>query len=294
MSKRHPKQPKKIPLYAVRTVSEIVNATFDFIKENWRQWMRLAAYVLVPVSIVQGMGVNNIFAALFNETDFPVMAVVIAVVFTLVGSAACSALMIAMFQWYDTHDDRLQSASLTAMRRMLVKYFVKCLPMWLIITLVLLPGMMLSVALSLALPFAILLYLAAMLPLWLIAPVYLLEGCSLWMAVKRAFVLGYSRWGKLVGLAFSMALAVIIMQNLTTIPWTISLVTLETLGNKSMAFGWKVFSELMFYLFTILQCLVAYLGMSFFVIAMLLHYTSVASEVEQVNIESEIENFENL
>ena len=30
----------KIQLYVARKVSEKVNATFDFVKENWRVWLR--------------------------------------------------------------------------------------------------------------------------------------------------------------------------------------------------------------------------------------------------------------
>ena len=294
MNQRNRKQTAKIPLYTRRTVSEVVNTTFDFVKENWRPWLRLSVYVMLPISIVQGMGLNSIFAALFNDTDFPVMAVVIAGVFTLIGAAACSALQIALLKWYDTHDDRLERASLTSMRPMLLSYFLKCLPIWLLIALVSLPGTAVSLAVSLLLPVAVLLFLAAMLPVWLTAPVYLLEGCSFWVAVKRAFVLGYSRWLKLVGVGFCMALAAMIMQNLTTIPWSVLLVSVQTLGDKSSAYEWKVFSELMFYVFTILQCMVAYLGMSFFVLAMSFYYANVATDVDQVNIESEIENFENL
>lgn len=294
MNQRNRKQSAKIPLYTSRTVSEVVNATFEFVKENWRPWLRLSLYVMLPISIIQGMGLNNIFAAIFNDSDFPVMAAVIAGAFTLIGAAACTALQIAMLKWYDTHDDRLERASLTNMRPMLLKYFLKSLPIWLLIAVVSLPGMAVSLAVSLLLPVAVLLFLAAMLPLWLVAPVYLLEECPFWVALKRAFVLGYSRWLKLVGVGFCMALAAMIMQNLTTIPWSVSLVFIQTLGDMSSAYEWKVFSELLFYVFTILQCMMAYMGMSFFVLAMSFYYANVATDVDQVNIESEIENFENL
>ncbi|MBQ7691073.1 MAG: hypothetical protein IJT30_07795 [Muribaculaceae bacterium] len=293
MSKRK-KRPSKIPLYAVRNVSEKVNAAFEIVKENWRPLLRLSAYVLVPISIVQGLGINNMFASTFNDTEFPVVAAIVAGVFSLIGISATTALIITLLQWYDTHDDALATASLTAMRRQLARNFFKCLLVYMVSAIILVPGLILSGVMSIVIPVLFLLFLAAMLPLILIHPIFLLEDCSFYIAFSRAFKLGYSRWGQLVGLGFTMSFAAIIMMNISTIPWTVSLFVVETLGHKSSAYGWKVFSELLFYVFTIVQCLVSYLGLAFFIVAATLHYTSVATDVEQVNIENEIENFENL
>lgn len=294
MSKHHRKRPNKIALYAVRNMSEKVSATFAIIRDNWRPMLRLTAYVMVPISIVQGLGVNNLFASLFNDTAFPVWSAVVAGVFTLMGVSAITALMITLLQWHDQHDDGMAGVTLTALRQPLAKAFVKCVPAWLLIAVVVVPGVMVTGAAFFFIPFLVLVFMAAILPLWLVSPVYVLEGCSFFTAVKRAFKLGYSAWGQLVGLAFIMWLTAFIMQNVVTIPWTVAGVSINTLGSEGSDYTWKVVMQIVFYVTTIVQCLFSYVGLGLFTIAFTLHYSSVASDTEQVNIEAEIENFENL
>lgn len=294
MNKKNRKRANKIPLYAERTVSEQVNTTFDLVRSQWRQWLRMSAYVLLPLSIVQGLGVNNILAAILYDTDFPVASGVMAGVVALVGLSLMSALMIELLRWHHTHADGLQGVTFAQLWPRLWRSALKCVPAWLLAVVIMVPGILLAMVMSLLIPVMVLLFVAAMLPLWQVPPVYLLEGVGFWTAFRRAFQLGYSRWGKLVGLNFMMLVAVLIIQSTTTIPMTVAGVAVSELGHSSSAYELKVFMQLMVYLGAVLHSVVTYVGLSLTVIANTLYYTSVGTEVEQVNIESEIENFENL
>ena len=53
----------KIALYAKRTFGEKFNATFDFIKENWKQLLKYTLYLLLPVSLIQALSLNGLMSA---------------------------------------------------------------------------------------------------------------------------------------------------------------------------------------------------------------------------------------
>ena len=286
----------RIPLYAVRTMSEKINATFDFVKENWRVWLRLSFYVLLPVSIIQGMGMNNIISSLFSNGATPYFGITVTMIFSLVGISLDTALVLVLLKWYDTHDDGLESVSFRTIWPDLRKYFWKTLLAWIVAPFLFIPGMLVSTTLSLIIPVVFLLYIAAMLPILIIPPIYIYERLSYFKSVKKAFKMGYSRWGSLIGIVFSIWITIFALQGICTIPWYVSLGLKAYLegGSPEWSYAWKVFVDLMAYVMTIVQCFTSYLGMAFVTFSTTYHYTSVATEIDAATIDSEIEDFANI
>ncbi len=55
-------QKTKIALYAKRSFGAKMNASFDFIKENWKLLLKFTVYLLLPVCLVQAIGLNGMMA----------------------------------------------------------------------------------------------------------------------------------------------------------------------------------------------------------------------------------------
>jgi len=62
---------KKINFYQKRTLGENITATFDFLKANWKPIVKLCLYVLLPLSIVQGVFMNNLTSAAVDAVMYP-------------------------------------------------------------------------------------------------------------------------------------------------------------------------------------------------------------------------------
>lgn len=45
----------KIELYKVRNFGNKFSATFDFIRENYKLWLRLCTYLLLPLCMIQAL-----------------------------------------------------------------------------------------------------------------------------------------------------------------------------------------------------------------------------------------------
>ena len=47
-------QKPKVAMYVKRSFGEKLNASFDFIKENWKLLLKFITYLLLPVSLHHG------------------------------------------------------------------------------------------------------------------------------------------------------------------------------------------------------------------------------------------------
>ena len=48
----------KIPLYKERTFGEKFSVTFAFLRQNWKLWLQLSCYLLLPLCLVQALALN--------------------------------------------------------------------------------------------------------------------------------------------------------------------------------------------------------------------------------------------
>ena len=56
-------QKARIALYAKRTFGEKMNASFDFIKENWKPLFKFTTYLLLPLCLVQALSLNSLMGS---------------------------------------------------------------------------------------------------------------------------------------------------------------------------------------------------------------------------------------
>lgn len=276
-------------LYTKRTLTENVNMVFDFVGENWRQWFKIMLYFLLPFSVVLGTTIAS-----FNkdiDTFFSESIPVIPIVLLIVGYVVVTTLVILMVKWYETHNGSLEGCDCTTMLRMMPKPALKCLGIIVLWT----PILVLSFA-SIIIPIVGLVMIFAMLPVFLLCPIMLLEPQNSFVdTTKRAFSLGYKKWGALIMIAIIMTLVGILLNNAVSFPLGI-LMAVESLFNDSTSDSmfWSLLSDVVIYILCVAECFMIFVEAGLLVMAMTYHYGSVAAEVEDIGLESEIENFSNL
>ena len=57
-------QKPKVAMYVKRSFGDKLNASFDFIKENWKILLKFTTYLLLPVSLIQALSLNGLMERL--------------------------------------------------------------------------------------------------------------------------------------------------------------------------------------------------------------------------------------
>ena len=279
-------------LYMHRTLTDNVNMVFDFVRDNWRLWLKMMIYFLLPFSVPLG----TVFAAFYNEGDiFAIesisdMTLVVYLILSVTGCAVVTAMMILLVKWHESHNCTLDECNVSAMWRMLPKASLKCLGI-IVISDILIGLSVLLIVFLIGIG-----ALLALLPVFLLCPIMLLEPeGSFSSLVHRAFSLGYKKWGALILIAGVMGVVAIIMNNAVSFPLSLFLMLrslLEESAGDTMF--WSLLMDIVFYIMCVVQSFIVFVAMGLFVLAMTYHYGSVAAEVEDIGLESDIDNFAHL
>lgn len=294
--RRVKKQYNPHPLYKSRTMTEKMNVSFDFVRENWRQWLKFSLYFLLPLSIVQGAAVDSFWDMQNDIKAFSWSVIVLNVSVFFIGLAVDTALMIMFIKWCQTHSDGLSQCSMSYLRSVMPKATLRCLMAWLVIFVITLPALLVSVLGSIVIPFFVIIVFFLLLPLLMMCPIYLLEDNATFVSsLKRSFSLGLKRWGAIILVAVVAILTIVFLENVVNIPYVVAnFVKAQIFSNTDTeSLVWKVLLEMLVYVVNVLHCFVTYLGIAMFTLVMTYHYGSLAVEVENVDLESEIDNFAN-
>ena len=147
-------------------------------------------------------------------------------------------------------------------------------------------------ALFLVIPFVII--LAVPLALW--APIYLFEDISVMESLKKTFRLGFATWGGIFLISLIMGLIAGILQGVTMMPWYIgtivkSIFAMSSGGSEATV---SVGYNFMLYLLAIVQAFGAYLAMIFSLVGLAYQYGHASEKVDNIMVESDIDNFDKL
>ena len=52
-------QKPKIAMYVKRSFGEKLNASFDFIRENWKLMLKFTTYLLLPLCLIQALSLKE-------------------------------------------------------------------------------------------------------------------------------------------------------------------------------------------------------------------------------------------
>ena len=150
--------------------------------------------------------------------------------------------------------------------------------------------------LAIIIPIAGLAAIFAVLPVFLSAPIMMLEPKdSLLNVIKRAFSLGYKKWGALILISLIMGLVGFLLNNATTFPlgMLVSLKELLVDPNTGSVF-WSFVTDIATYVLCVAGSFISFIEMGLFIHAITCHYGSVTAEVEDIDLDNDIDNFAQL
>lgn len=309
----------KIALYVKRSFGEKFNASFDFIKENWKLMLKYATYLLLPLCLVQALSLNGLMTYTIGMSGlleagsmFPDSAILsffsyygLYMLLLIIGIVLLTALVYAMIRTYNEREERLRGVTLGMLRPMLlhnVKRMFILVFFGLVLTMLasliigviaaLFPVTLFPIVIILLIPFMI----AVAVPFSLWAPIYLLEDITVMGALKKTFRLGFTTWGGIFMISLVMGIIAGILQGVTLIPWYIGTVVkyiFATSGGGTEATVSVGYSFLL-YLLAIVQVFGAYLAMIFSFVGLAYQYGHASEKVDSIMVESDINNFDKL
>ncbi len=307
-------QPKKIELYVKRAFGEKINASFDFLKENWKPLFKYITYLLLPLSLVQGVAMNKLFSVsldismLGTQGGDPltmmngafILNYVLLLLCVALGGSLLMSLVYALLQLYGMRESRLAGMTMVELKPLVLRNFGRCLlqiPFGLLVMIVWMLVLVPLVALS---PWTLLLTvplsIVCMIPLALFSPIYLLEDITIWKAFVKSFRLGFPTWGGILLIVIVMGLISGTAQGVIGLPYQVAVMvkyffTLSDMGSETtVSGGYNVF----LYLLSVLMTFGGYLTMVFSLLGLAYQYGHASERADSVSVTSDIENFDNL
>ncbi len=305
---------QKINFYQKRTFGENLTATFDFLKESWKSLFKLCLYILLPLSIVQGVFMNILYTNMMSGamagamtgnplgflTPSVIMNYVLLMIFYFIGQSVLTAIVYTVMQKY-RNDEQLETFAFADYKNAFLSFLKRSFILAFYLLAVLLGYILVVGSLGSLFPYLLLIIipgsLILLVPLSLISPAYLLgEGSGANNALKQSFRFGFSTWGSLFLLLVILAILAGIMQAITYFPWYIAVMikSVFSTGRLHSEIASNIGYDFLTYLLAAVQVFGAYLSGIFMFVGVAFHYFSVLEAKESVSVNSDIENFEQL
>ena len=272
-----------------RTITDNVNLVFDFVGENWRLWLKVMIYYLMPFSVLLGTTI----ATFYDDSDKSMssMMTTISIVLFIVGCIVVTTLQLLLVKWNESHDGTLDGCDATTLWHQSPKAFFKCMGIMVLWT----PLVALGI-IAIVIPIVGLVVTFAVLPVFFMCPIMLLEQENSFSSITgRAFSLGFKKWGKLILIAVIMVIVALLLNNTVTFPLGLfNAMELLLADSSPDSTTWSFVSDIVHYILYVAECFMIFVEIGLFVLAMTFHYGSVAAEVEDIGLDSDIENFAQL
>jgi hypothetical protein len=305
----------KIKFYRVRTFSEKLNVTFDFLRETWKPFLKFSFYLIMPVCLVQAFVTNLYMRAVFSSIDVESSGAMVSApsvminygvlmlcVFT--GSLLLSAMVYALMREYERRESRLLEITFAGFKDVLMENIGKMVTVAVsvilaVVVLMLMVGFLVWVSpwtLLLTVPLLLVGWVVVAIPLALFVPVYLFEDLPFFKALRKAFRLGFAAWGEtfLVVLLFGLLSGMINM--VTMMPWyVVTLVgELLSIGSPGDGITSSVWYQFGTYVLGIVQSYGTYVGSIVSATGIAFQYFHLREKKEGVAMRASIMNFDRL
>ncbi|WP_071147148.1 hypothetical protein [Bacteroides ihuae] len=309
-------QKTKIIFYAKRNFGEKMNASFDFIKENWKPILKYTTYLLLPLCLLQALSLNGLMSGTLNMASlqqnpgvapglasFGIMFFVsygAMLLCAMIGGVLISSLLYALVQLYNSREERLVGITMKELKAPLMHNIKRSFILILVLIPITIGAFALIAVLGSLMPFLLIFlipgFIAFMIPIMLLPSIYLFEKEGVWAAFTKTFRLGFATWGGIFAIVFVMGIIAGILQGITMTPWYVATIVkyMFTLSDPGSAVGVSPLYNLLVYLLAILQSFGTYLAMTFTLVGLAYQYAHANEVVGNVSVESDIEQFEQL
>jgi len=187
-------QKPKIAMYVKRPFGEKLNASFDFIKENWKQLFKYSTYLILPICLIQAANFSGLMGSMTDLSAMqtsggigenplaalgPSFALNYAgvIFFLCLGGLLLTSLIYAMVRLYNEREERLNGIVFGDIKPLLLRNVKRLFLMGIACGFLFLFAVILVVLLAVLTPFTLILTIpllfAFMIPLVLMSPIYL-------------------------------------------------------------------------------------------------------------------------
>ena len=136
-------QKPKVAMYVKRSFGDKLNASFDFIKENWKILLKFTTYLLLPVSLIQALSLNGLMGGAFAMTAMSKTATVpdtasllgfmsyygLYMIVFMIGSILLTSMIYALIRTYNEREERLEGITLGILKPLLFRNIKRLLVM---------------------------------------------------------------------------------------------------------------------------------------------------------------------
>ena len=305
---------KKILIYKVRNFSEKFDDTFAFVRENWKVLFKYLTYLVLPVCLVQAVGLNSYMESVFDMSSVnsgrssDVVSLLqnvgwsygIIVLTSIIGAMLQLSVVYAYISYYNGSEDQLVDVAGSTFKPMLMRNLKRsglAILFWIGLSVL---GIFVTVTLGYLLSWWILLpiilgVVAVSIPLMLFMPAYLLEDNPLFGALSKALRLGFATWWGTFALILVLGFIVSFFQGIFAIPYYITVVVKTIMGLQG---GSEFFDSagysFMTYLFGVLQSFATYLVGTVLAVGLAIQYGHASEKIDHVTMEDNINRFEEL
>ncbi|MDR2470020.1 MAG: hypothetical protein LBD27_06020 [Tannerella sp.] len=305
----------KIRFYKVRTFSEKISVSFDFIRENLRLLLKFSFFLILPLCLVQSFFLNaymqSYFALLGNGSTGMVanissvfLSYGLMSVCMLVGNILLSAMLFGLIQTYERRTTRLTGLTLSEFKPLLLQNCAKAARIvffFLGISMLAFGILALLALLSLwtllvTIPLLLVAMCVFMTPCSLMTPIYLFEDRPFMPALNKAIKYGFAAWGEIFLVLLVFGLLSSIISGVTTIPWyLLTLISaFFSMNDPEASLNTALWHQLLSWLLGIIQSYGTYLASILVSTGIAFQYFHLREKREGITMQADISNFDRL
>ncbi|MDR0938001.1 MAG: hypothetical protein LBN29_01415 [Mediterranea sp.] len=305
-------QKPKIALYARRSFGERLNATFDFIKENWKLLLKYTTYAMLPLCLIQSVfmsrfaNASDLFGPEFGQSvdwDPATVAAVIGylgyMLFAFIASLALYSIVYALMQVYARRDERLVGITFNDLRPLGTRNAGRIIVMAIIVTFLVIMAAIVMAMLAFmsrwTIVFSLIAFIALTIPLALLPPIYLFEQVSIGEAIGKTYRLGFATWGSTFLMLLVLGIIGYALQFVLSLPYYAVIVAKTLLtGSYSESTDPSIGMRFLEYIFGTISLFGAYLASAMTIIGTAYQYGHATELVDSVTVVDDIDNFDQL
>lgn len=301
----------KIPFYLQRPFGEKMNASFDFLKENFKVVMKYTTYLILPLCLVQGVILNSFMEGYMEMIGGlkdgrveelawgTVSSFSLSTFFSIIGTLLMSALIYALIKLYNEREEGLEGVTFQVLKPMLFKNMGRLFLLTLLLTLLVVFLAVVMALLAYGTLFTLIITVPALfalliaLTMW--SPVYLFEDIGLSNSFSKALRLGFATWGGVFAVLFVMGIIASVLRGVISTPWSIA-IAVKSVFMESVDGGEEpsIFYNFFIYLLAVAQVFGAYFSLMFGILGASYQYGHAVEKLDSITIEDDIDNFENI
>lgn len=302
----------KIPFYVKRPFGEKMNASFDFIKQNWKVMLKYITYMVLPICMLQSLSLNNFMRMMYNPELMEEIAsgdiaqllafffeMLILIGFSLIGVSVVAGLVFTFLKLYNEREEGLEGITYSDFKslfwRNIGRYLLLGLASIVVVTAIVLVVVFTSYISLYTLWITIPLIIATTIAMSLWVPIYLFEKIGVFEAFFKSMRLGFATWGGTFLIALVMGFISGILRGVLSAPLSINY-AIQSILSYSDTFSNtpSIADNVLMFLFGVLSLFGSYIGFVFTQIGISYQYAHANETVSGVSVESDIDNFENL